>query len=452
MNGVNPSVPVVVLGFWCGGLGIARSLGRLGVRVHGVDRDPHAPGFASRYCRSTHVWDCEQAPVADTLEFLDALGRKVGPAVLVPTTDATAVLIAEHADELLPRFIFPRVSPELARALIDKRQVFRLAQQAGVPTPAVLFPQSGDDVVRFLSHVTFPIVLKAINPGRLERRTGHRLFVARTPEELLRRYTQWEDAEAPNLMLQEYVPGGDETVWVFNGVFNEWSECVAAFTGQKLRQHPSESGATSLGRCAPNAQVVRLTTDFMQALRYRGVLDVDYRYDARDGLYKLLDPNPRIGATFRLFVDEQGMDVARFLYLDLTNQPVRLAPMRVGRKWIVEDRDLETTLQRARDGTLTLRGWLRSLRGIEEAAWYARDDRRPFWQMCHKLVRRALRGAARRVVGALVRPVVAGLQDIWSRTVHRRVKSHGFPHQSRSRSGPASTFDASSTVGERRAD
>jgi len=438
MNRVNASVPVVVLGFHCGGLGVARSLGRLGVRVHGVDRDPRAPGFASRYCRSAHVWDYEVAPVAETLEFLDQLGRKVGPAVLIPTTDGAAEFIAENAVELLPRFTFARVSPELVRTLIDKREVFRLAQQAGVPTPPIMFPESSDDVARFLSSATFPIVLKAINPGRLERRTGHRLLVAHTPEELLRRYDEWEDGGAPNLLLQEHIPGGDETVWVFNGVFNERSECIAAFTGQKLRQHPPGAGATSLGMCAPNAQIVRLTTDFMRTLPYRGVIDIDYRYDARDGLYKLLDPNPRVGSAFRLFVDEQGMDVARLLYLDLTGQPVSPAPMRVGRKWIFEDRDIETSLQHVLDGTLTLRGWFRSLRGVEEGVWYARDDWRPFWQMCRGLVRRAVRGAVRRIGVALVRPVASGVRDVWSRAV-RRARSYGFRPEPRSPAEPSTT-------------
>ena len=423
MTRINPSVPAVVLGFHYGGLGVARSLGRLGVRVHGVDRDRRAPGFASRYCRSAHVWDCEQAPVADTLIFLDDLGKRVGPAVLIPTTDAAAVLVAEHADELAPRFLFPRPSPRVVRALTDKREVFRLAHEHGVPTPAVAFPRSRDDVLQFLSRASFPVVLKAINPTRLERRTGRRLLVARTAEELLRHYAEWEDGDAPNLMLQEYVPGDDTTVWMFNGVFNEWSECVAGFTGRKLRQHPAQGGATSLGVCADNPEVARLTIAFMWALRYQGVLDIGFRYDARDGLYKLLDPNPRIGATFRLFVDEQGMDVARFLYSDLTGQPVWLAPMRAGRKWIVEDADLDSSLVRARDGRLTLRGWLGSLRGVEEGAWFARDDLRPLWSITRQLVGRVLRGVARRLGAPRLLAGLTRWRDAWGRIVNRRVKS-----------------------------
>jgi predicted ATP-grasp superfamily ATP-dependent carboligase len=43
---VNTSVPAVVLKTFHGGLGVARSLGRLGVPVYGVHDDARAPGRA----------------------------------------------------------------------------------------------------------------------------------------------------------------------------------------------------------------------------------------------------------------------------------------------------------------------------------------------------------------------------------------------------------------------
>ena len=390
---INPSLPVVVLGFGYGGLGIARSLGRLGVRVYAVDADPTAAGLASRYLSGAHTWDVAGASVTDTLGFLDDLGQRLGPALLLPTTDATAVLVAEHSDELAPRFLFPRPPRALVRRLADKREVFRLATQFGVPTPLTVFPRSRDDVERFLAEARFPVVVR-------ELRTDRRAIVAR-PEALLSRYLEWEDRAAPNLMLQEHIPGGDDAVWMFNGVFNEWSECVAAFTGRKLRQHPVYGGTTSLGVCERNERVERLTIDFMWALGYQGVLDVGYRYDARDAQYKLLDPNPRVGATFRLFVDEQGLDVVRVLYCDITRQPVWPGRGREGRKWLVEDHDLDSSLARVRDGTLTPRRWLASLAGVEEGAWFARDDLRPFLRVASRLVAQAVRAAGRRLAAAL---------------------------------------------------
>ena len=109
----------------------------------------------------------------------------------------------------------------------------------------------------------------------------------------------------------------------------------------------------------------------------------------------MLDVNPRIGATFRLFVGPNGMDVARALYLDLTEQPVPTATISPGRKWIAEDLDLVSCYRYHREGQLTLRGWVHSLRGINEAAYLAKDDLLPLLPLClsrgAELVRRLLR-------------------------------------------------------------
>src|SRR5207253_10541300 len=171
--------------------------------------------------------------------------------------------VAGHSDALAPRFLFPRPPRALVRRLTDKREVFRLANEFGVPTPLTVFPRSRDDVERFLADARFPMVLKPIDPTRFERRTGRRLAIVATPDALLSHYLEGEDSAAPNLMLQEHIPGGDDAVWTLNGVVNEWSECVAACTGLKLRQSPAYGGTTSLGVCERNERVERLTIDFM---------------------------------------------------------------------------------------------------------------------------------------------------------------------------------------------
>ncbi len=112
----------------------------------------------------------------------------------------------------------------------------------------------------------------------------------------------------------------------------------------------------------------------MKAVGYRGILDIGYRYDARDGQYKVLDINPRVGATFRLFVGENGIDVVRAMYLHLTGQTVNPTAAREGRKWIVEDCDLISSLRYFRDGKLRLRDWIKSYSGIQEAGIFAMDD------------------------------------------------------------------------------
>jgi D-aspartate ligase len=131
----------------------------------------------------------------------------------------------------------------------------------------------------------------------------------------------------------------------------------------------------------------------LHAIGYRGIMDLDYRLDLRDGEYKLLDFNPRVGAQFRVFEDDAGVDVVRALHLDLTGREVRRRPQSDGRVFVVEQSDLLASLGYHRAGDLSLRSWLSSLRGTRrELAWFSRDDLAPFLLMC---VRFLLRGAQR---------------------------------------------------------
>ncbi|HET9177637.1 MAG TPA: carboxylate--amine ligase [Terriglobia bacterium] len=391
------STPVVVLRSDShGGLNIMRSLGGLGVPVYNVDPNPWAPAFRSRYCRGRFLWDIERRPAEESLEYMAAVRRRIGrPCILIPTTDRTANFVADHAETLAKDFVFPQQPAGLVHSLASKHDMFQLARRHGIPTPDAVFPGSREDVLVFLERARFPVMLKGIDGQRLWERTGKKMFIVNSKEELLERYDAAEDPHRPNLMLQEYIPGGDETVWMFNGYFNGDSDCLVGFTGKKIRQCPVHTGSTSLGICLPNRTVEETTRRFMRAVGYRGILDIGYRHDARDDQYKVLDVNPRIGATFRLFVGENGMDVARALYLDLTGQEVVATPSKEGRKWIVEDLDLVSSYRYFREGSLSLVGWIHSLRGIEEAAFICSDDLLPVAAMLAsrtaELIRRIFR-------------------------------------------------------------
>ena len=128
----------------------------------------------------------------------------------------------------------------------------------------------------------------------------------------------------------------------------------------------------------------------MKNIGYKGILDIGYRYDARDGQYKVLDVNPRIGASFRLLVGDNGLDSPRAQYLDLTGQKVPPSQMVEGRKWFIEDRDLVSSFRYFRENSLTFRQWLKSFHGVRESAWFAVDDPSPFFVMCARSSRKVL--------------------------------------------------------------
>lgn len=378
------STPVVVLiSGDHGPLGITRSLGRVGVPVYVIDPRRFTPSSVSKYSKGKYVWDIDSHTPSQTVSFLEDISRELGDRpILIPTTDPAAVLVADNLTRLSKSFLLPELTSALVNGLTDKKEMYFLAKKHNIPTPETIFPTSKTDVLEFLDRATFPVMLKGIDGMRLWKRTGRKMFIVRDARELLERYGAAEDPEFPNLMIQEYIPGGDDTVWMFNGYFNRNSDCLMGITGKKIRQCPIHTGATSLGICVQNEAVQQTTKIFMKSVGYRGILDIGYRYDARDGQFKVLDVNPRIGASFRLFTATNGMDVARALYLDLTGQEVPVSVAEPGRTWLVEDSDLVSFYRYLQEGTLSVNAWLTSLRGVKETAYLAKDDLLPLVPLC----------------------------------------------------------------------
>jgi D-aspartate ligase len=363
-------------------LGILRSLGRLGVQTHVVHRDQHSPAFYSRYCQGKFVCDLDSRWPEESVARLLEVGRSIGRrSILLPTTDESTMFVADHATELSPWFMIPRQDPELVHAFCNKQSMHDLAQQMGLSVPRTVFPQSRDEVEDYAATAKYPVVLKGIYGLIFRKRSGKTMLLVNSAEELLEKYDRFEESEVPNLMLQEYIPGREDASWMFNGYFNQHSQCLLAFTGRKIRQCPVYAGVTSLGVCEDNPTLRETSIALLTKLGYRGIVDIDYRYDARDGQYKILDVNPRIGGTFRLFVTDTEMDVVRALYLDMTGQAVDAGTPCEGRRWIAEDLDLVSSVRYGRDGALSLENWASSLRGVEESAYFAWDDPLPVLPM-----------------------------------------------------------------------
>jgi predicted ATP-grasp superfamily ATP-dependent carboligase len=401
---VDTSTPAVVLKFdpnvmHHGGLGVIRSLGRIGVPVYGVHEGPWAPAASSRYLHGRCFWqpspDDADRVRAGLLRLADRIGR---PAVLITTDDAGAIFLAEHGDDLRPSFLFPRPPADLPRRLAGKYSMYQLCRELGVASPLASMPESIGEAREFAARAGFPLIAKLATPWRHGSGKLRSTSIVADQEELDSIYRACDRGGA-GLMLQEFIPGGRGHDWFFHGYCDASASCRPAFTGVKERSYPAHAGLTSLGRSTPNPRLRDEVTGMLARLSYSGILDLDLRWDARDEQYKLLDFNPRIGAQFRLFRDTAGVDVALAQYLDLTGSVIPEGEQVSGRGFLVENYDPIGAFGYWRSGELGLRSWAASLRTVDETAWFARDDLRPFGLMCvrmgWRLATRPLAGRAR---------------------------------------------------------
>jgi D-aspartate ligase len=364
-------------------LGIIRSLGRVGIPVFAVQRNSFIPSGASRYLSGKVLWRTKAGDRRRFVEGMALIARILDrPAILVPADDLSAILIAENANKLPAEFIFARPLPALPRTLANKRCLYELCHRLGIACPETFFPASREELLDLSLQLQFPVVAKATEPWLLQGNIKSTAIVS-SRENLIRYYDNFVRlVPGTTLMIQRMIPASTSEDWFVHGYCDNSSDPSTIFTGIKLRSYPSFAGPTTLGRSVRNDTLREQAISLLSAIGYRGIMDLDFRLDKRDGRYNLLDFNPRIGAQFRLFEDNAGIDVVRALHLDLTGRGVRSGPQIDGRTFIVEIQDLLASFTYYRSGVLTLKTWLHSLRGIAESAWCATDDLAPFFVLC----------------------------------------------------------------------
>jgi predicted ATP-grasp superfamily ATP-dependent carboligase len=376
---IDTTTPLVEIcrGGW-GDVAVARTLGRLGVPVYLVAQaGVPTPVWSSRYWADRAWWDFARSE-EDSLSYLLELGERLEAKhgtrpLLLTTADSVAIFIERNRQALQELFVFPQPVDEVIHSLVNKWGMHVLAKEHGIPTPITERPTSRSDVEEFVEAHGFPLVMKPEDPLVGPRRSPR---VIHSRGQLL---AALEDEEAAagslSVVLQEYVPGGVDSVWMCNGYFARHSEDTVTFTGKKLRQ-TSPTGVASLAICLPNETVATQTRNLMDGVGFKGCVGIGWRYDSRDGLYKLLDVNARVSGIFRLFAGTNNMDVIRACYLDLTGQHVPFTALQPGRKWMLED-DIVASIRAIRRGDLLVGDWLRSIRGVRELQWFARDDPAP---------------------------------------------------------------------------
>ncbi|MEU6958543.1 ATP-grasp domain-containing protein [Streptomyces chrestomyceticus] len=398
-----------------GGVGAIRSLGRLGVPMYAITEDRFTPAATSRYLHGRCVWPTTGREEPQRLvEVLLRIGKRIGrPAVLIPTDEEAAVLTAEYADVLSGHFLFPRTVAGLPRRLASKQGLYELCVEHEIPSPASAFPESLSDIEQFAARARFPVVAK--NREAFQRRrhpavAGTTLIAG--PDQLVGLAHDW--GPRPDVILQEYLPREEAEDWIVHAYFDADSAALSLFTGVKVRSWPPHAGMTACAYVVDNPELAELTAQFVKRVGFSGIVDLDWRYDRRDGAYKLLDFNPRMGAQFRLFENEAGIDVVRAQHLDLTGRKVPEAEQRAGQRFVVENIDLPALLAYRRSGYTTPHAPRRATG--TELAWLAADDLKPFFTMLARFVgpgarhlvelRRASR-RARAMNGGSVRPFPA---------------------------------------------
>jgi predicted ATP-grasp superfamily ATP-dependent carboligase len=370
-----PPPGALLLGADYRALGAVRSLGRRGIDV-AVLRERDEPLAAlSRFARRDFAWAAgdDAARVAFLIEL--AARESLAGWALIPSADQTAALVARHHDALAEHFVLTSPAWPTLRWVYDKRLTYELADRLDIAVPRTARPGSAAEAAEV--ELGFPAILKpAVKEGH-NRLTAAKAWRVDGPQELAAR---WEEAaglvDPDVLLVQELVPGGGEGQFSYVALCDD-GEPRAALTARRTRQYPADFGrASTYVETVSCPELVEPSRRLLRALRFSGLVELEYKRDPRDGVLKLLDINPRLWGWHSL-CGRAGVDFPYLLWRQTSGEPALPVTPRDGVGWLRLSTDTPTALRELIGGRLSAREYARSLRGPREAAIFARDDPMP---------------------------------------------------------------------------
>ncbi len=369
------SVGAILLGGAHGALGIARALGRNGVNVVFITDDHPLPKL-SRYVRSRFDWAGPGAPNALNWLLDLAETESLKGWLLIPCADGDVQFIAEHRTQLSQTFRVTSCAWDVLETLCDKQLLPQSAAKAGVDCPK-FYTIHSEDAARN-TDILFPVVLKPATRETANAFTLAKAWKAETREEFVEKYRDGARlVGARHVVVQELVPGGGEAQFSYAGVWHRGAP-IADLMARRTRQYPVEFSYTStFVEIIDRPDIREAAHRLLKGAQFEGLVEVEFKYDAREGRAKVLDVNPRAWSWLAL-AESAGINLPLILFQLATGAHMQPQQTPRAAAWIHLMRDGVAALQLMRRGELSVSDYWRSLwRQKLTFASFAIDDPLP---------------------------------------------------------------------------
>jgi predicted ATP-grasp superfamily ATP-dependent carboligase len=312
--------------------------------------------------------------------LLDALAlahRRLGLSgwVIYPTRDENVAALAANCDALTRDFRVPTPGMASIRYVWDKRETYRLAEKLSIPIPQTWFPRSEADAAAI--DLDGPLVVKPAIKEHFFYETHVKAWRADNRTELVAAFRQAaEIVDDGEVIVQELIPGGGKEQYAYCALFRA-GRPAASMTVRRCRQHPSDFGrASTYVETISLPVLAELSIKFLQEIGYYGLVELEFKHDARDDTYKLLDVNARTWG-YHSLGGAAGVDFPYLLFQDQLGNLVNEAHARPGVRWIRLTTDVPNAARDISARRLRTGDYLRTLLSVNTEAVFSLQDPLP---------------------------------------------------------------------------
>lgn len=390
----NP-IPVLVLGEGITPLGVVRAFARQGIPVYGACGDGDLlrrsrfyrdlPGFS----RGTRCGlEAEPAAIAR------AIARSGLPrVVLCACSDQFSAAVAA-LPEAAAQYLRSMPSGKTLRLLNDKGELAQLLQRLKIDHPATRLVRRVQDLDEPFQAPGEQLFLKPRDSQRFFDCYKRKAFRVASPADARAKLEEFQRLGFETV-LQAYVPGPSSNHYFVDGFRDRTGVVRVHFARRRLRIYPPDFG-NSTAMVSVSADQLRGAVDsldrLLDATDYRGIFSAEFKLDARDNRFRLLEVNTRPW-WFIDFAVRAGADVCAMMYHDALDLPVASAPTyRIGARCVYPRHDIAAVAGLRKRGESY--GWLQwglELFGAMQPVWAWDDPIPAVYEAASELAHRATR-------------------------------------------------------------
>jgi predicted ATP-grasp superfamily ATP-dependent carboligase len=225
--------------------------------------------------------------------------------MIFPMDDCTMGIVMEHRDELKGLCGLPIAPYESYKIACDKGNAMAFVKEAGVDIPATYMPEDLSQLENILEKLEYPVIVK---PRQSSGSRG--IKKAYSKEELLTVYREALDTYDKPL-VQEYI--GSRDIYSVCLLYDMKGQLKASFVQKQVRHFPAEMGTSIVQESVYYPELIEKSTVIMDKLNWRGVVEIEYMVDKRNGRAMFMEMNPRFWGSVQAAI-YAGVDFPWLLY------------------------------------------------------------------------------------------------------------------------------------------
>jgi len=215
----------------------------------------------------------------------------------------------------------------------NTRTLLDVARRVGVPVPRSWELRDYPGVAELAADVTYPAIVKTGMDAGLPPADRYQVvYTASDLDKAVKRMSRI----TPEPLIQDLVPG---PIVGYEAVYDQRSRLAADFTHRRLRQYPLTGGPSTFCESCHVPAVEHFGRALLDKLGWVGLAMVEFKVDARDGIPRLMEINPRPWGSMALPI-RAGVDfpwLAYRLARHDTVDPISTPQERVRLRYVIND-------------------------------------------------------------------------------------------------------------------